>query len=64
VRSTAVLVHDRLDPPEVGLELHAAVLVDGDVRGVAAVGRREQRIVAGDDPELDGKSHWQPAALD
>ena len=49
----AVLAHDRLHGLEVRAPLHAAVLVDGDVEGVAIERRAQQRVVGGDDTALE-----------
>lgn len=40
MRPARILGHDLLDRTEVGFELHAAVLVNGDVAGVSSVGSR------------------------
>ena len=56
VRAPLVVGHDPLDGPEVGLPGRPLVLVDGDVGGLALVGGAEQRVVGGDEPELDRKA--------
>ncbi len=64
VRPAAVVLHDRLDGPEVGLELHAVILVNRDVGGRPTVGGRQQGVIARDQAQLDREPHPQPAPLD
>jgi hypothetical protein len=64
VRAAAVGVHDLLDRAEAGLELHAAVLVHGDVAGHAPVGGGEQRVVGGGEAHLERKADRQAPPLD
>ena len=64
VRPPVEREHHVLDQREVLLERPADVLVHRDVRGLAAVSRRQQRVVTGGEAHLDRERHRQPPALD
>ena len=64
MRAAAEGAHDVLDPLEVVAPLHPPVLMDRDVARVLLVGGADQRIVAGDHPELDWEEDVDPALVD
>jgi hypothetical protein len=56
-----IIVHDRLDGTELRFEFHPAVLVHGDVTGVAPVRGRQEGVVRGRKAHLERQHDWQVA---
>ena len=64
VRSPVKVEHQLLHGMEVLRPFGTDVLVHRDVAGLAAVRRRQQRVVGGSDPDLDRERHGQVQSLD